>query len=246
MGLFGKKKNENKDKEVADKKLHNSGGEVLKQGENDNAGTDEEVSTSGWDAIIAEFERVYPGQTNPKHYGSLIPWRLGGPNPLDGTSIYDGGDYWHFVTFGLSELYEKESEDKEYSGYGMEFTFKLKKGCYDKENEEEEIRCIINNLDKIAKLTFEKGELFLPNEYVYTGQQEGIDRNQKSKLTGFITISDPSVKTLDTPNGMVEFVEFIGVTDIELKTIIDKKITVKELQEKLGTDITDYLRDSVV
>lgn len=206
----------------------------------------EELNMSGWDAIIAEFERIYPGQTDPKHFGTIIPWRLGGPNPLDGTSIYDGGDYWHFVTFGLSELYEKESEDKEYSGYGMEFTFKLKKGCYDRENEEEELRCICGNLDNIAKITFDKGELFLPNEYVYTGQTEGIDRYQKSKLTGFITVSDPSVNTLETPNGRVEFVEFIGVTDSELKAIMDKRIRVKELRERLGTDVTDYLRESIL
>lgn len=206
----------------------------------------EDVQASGWEAITRECERVYPGQDNPKHYAALLKWRLGGKDPLDGISIYDGGDYWHFVTFGLSELYEKESEDKEYSGYGMEFTFKLKKGCYDKENEEDEIRCICGNLDNIAKITFEKGELFLPNEYVYTGQVEGIDRYQKSKLTGFITVSDPSVNTLDTPNGKVEFVEFIGVTDSELKAIIDKKIKVAELYEKLGSDVTDYGRDSVV
>lgn len=234
MGLFGKKsekENEGKAKIVTDDSPKNT--------------PEEDINTSGWDAIIAEFERVYPGQDNPKHYGTLIPWRLGGPNPLDGTSIYDGGDYWHFVTFGLTELYEKESEDKEYSGYGMEFTFKLKKGCYGQADEEEEFRCICSNLDNIAKLTFDKGELFLPNEYVYTGQTEGIDRYQTSKLTGFITVSDPAVNTLETPNGKVEFVEFIGVTDSELKAIMDKKIRVRELYEKIG-DITDYTREAVI
>lgn len=240
MGLFGKKNKDSKD--------NNTNKDTVKIiRDDDGANSSEEpINTSGWDAIVAEFERAYPGQTEPKHYGTLIPWRLGGPNPLDGTSIYDGGDYWHFVTFGLTELYDKESEDKEWSGYGMEFTFKLKKGCYDAEKEEEELRCICGNLDNIAKLTFDKGELFLPNEYVYTGQTEGIDRFQKSKLTGFITMYDPTVDTLDTPNGRVEFVEFIGVSDSELKAIIDKKITVKELQEKLGSDITDYKRDSVI
>lgn len=234
MGLFGKKsekENEGKAKIVTDDSAKNI--------------PEEDINASGWDAIIAEFERVYPGQDNPKHYGTLIPWRLGGPNPLDGTSIYDGGDYWHFVTFGLTELYEKESEDKEYSGYGMEFTFKLKKGCYGQADEEEEFRCICSNLDNIAKLTFDKGELFLPNEYVYTGQTEGIDRYQTSKLTGFITVSDPTVNTLETPNGKVEFVEFIGVTDSELKAIMDKKIRVRELYEKIG-DITDYTREAVI
>ena len=204
---------------------------------------EEEINTAGWDAITEEFERIYPGQENPKHYANLINWRLGGPNPLDGISIYDGGDYWHFISYGLSELYDKESEDKEYSGYGMEFTFKLKKGDY--EDLEQEMRCVCSNLQNLAKLTFEKGELFLPNEYVYTGQKEGIDRYQKSGLTGFITVSDPSVHTLDTPNGKVEFVEFIGATDSELCAIMDGKIHVGELYEKLGSDVTDYWRKSI-
>lgn len=206
----------------------------------------EEINTSGWDAVTAEFERIYPGQKNPKHYGTLIKWRLGGPDPLDGISIYDGGDHWHFVSFGLSELYEKESDDKEYSGYGMEFTFKLKKGCYNEKDEEDEIRCVCGNLQNLAKITFEKGELFLPDEYVYTGQTVGVDRYQKSKLTGFITVSDPSVNTLSTPNGRVEFVEFIGASDSELRAIIDKRITVRELYERLGSDVTDFGRESLV
>ena len=97
----------------------------------------EEIEAPGWDAIDKLCDKVYPNQKNPKHYGAMIKWRLGGNDPLDGISVYDGGDYWHFITYGLSELYEKESEDKEWSGYGMEFTLKLKKDHY--ENEEDEI-----------------------------------------------------------------------------------------------------------
>ena len=217
-------------------------GKDRKSETNGNEIGEEEINTSGWTAIEEEFDRVSLRKVN--HYAAIIPWRLGGPDPLDGISIYDGGDYWHFVTFGLSELYDKESDDKEYSGYGMEFTFKLKKADY--EDEEGEIRCICGNLQNIAKVTFNNNELFLPYEYVYTGQTEGIDRYQKSELTGFITIPDPSVNTLSTPNGKVEFVEFIGVCDRELKAVMDKKITVKELYEKIGSDVTDYSRKPVV
>lgn len=71
----------------------------------------------GWDSITKEFERIYPGQDNPKHYGTLISWELDGNDPLRGISIYDSGDCWHFVTYGLSELYEKISANKEISGY---------------------------------------------------------------------------------------------------------------------------------
>lgn len=37
----------------------------------------------GWDAITAEAERIYPGQTNPIHYATLIKWKFGGGDPLD-------------------------------------------------------------------------------------------------------------------------------------------------------------------
>lgn len=203
---------------------------------------EEEVIMDGWNAITAAFEKLYPGQDNPNHYGTLIQWRLGGPDPLDGISIYDGGDYWHFVTYGLSELYEKESDNPEWSGYGMEFTMRLKKGCY--EDEEGEIRCICGNLQKIAKITFENNELFLPWEYIYTGQKNGIDLRQTSALTGFITVPDSKIESIDTPNGRVEFVEFIGATDAELLKIQAKETNVRELFEKIG-DITDYSRKSL-
>ena len=216
----------------------------LKKEKNTEETNQNEISAHGWDAITEEAERIYPGQKDPKHYGALIKWRLGGPDPLDGISIYDGGDYWHFVTYGLSELYEKESEDKEWSGYGMEFTFKLKKDKY--ENEEMEIKCICGLLQQIAKITFKNGEIFNPYEYLYTGQTTGIDSKQISNITGFITIPDTKFQTLNTENGRVDFVEFIGATDAELKALKNKEITVKELYEKIGSDITNYNRPSVI
>lgn len=81
----------------------------------------------GWDYITDTFEKIYPTQTEPLHFGTLISYQLGGEDPLEGISVYDGGNFWHFVTYGFSELFEKESENKEYSGYGFELTVKLKK-----------------------------------------------------------------------------------------------------------------------
>lgn len=203
----------------------------------------EEFKTSGWDAITAELERVYVGQTNPKHYGTLIKWRLGGDDPLDGISIYDAGDHWHFVTFGMTELYDKESENKEFSGYGYEMTLKLIKGCY--ANEEGEIKCICGILQTLARLTFTQNEIFGPYEYIYTGQTTGIDADQKSKLTGFICAPDSTLNTIDTPHGKVEFLEFIGMTDAELKTLNTVQ-SVKDIHTKIGSDVTDYSRESYV
>lgn len=206
--------------------------------------TEREVAAPGWDAITTAFEKIYPTQENPKHYGTLISWELGGNDPLRGISIYDGGDYWHFVTYGLSELYEKISDNKDVSGYGMEFTFKLKKDKY--EDDEAEIKCICGILQAIARITFTQGEMFHAYEYLYTGQTQGIDVKMQSNITGFITVPEKVVEAIMTPNGKVDFVEFIGATDSELRAIQDKKITVKELYERLGTDVTGYTRNSVV
>lgn len=204
---------------------------------------DEKINTQGWDAITAEAERIYPTQKNPKHYGTLVKYKFGGKDPIDGISVYDGGNYWHFVTYGISELYEKETNNKEISGYGMEFTFKLKKDNY--KNEEAEIKNICGILQEFARMTFSNGELFNEYEYLYSGQLDGIDVNKKSNITGFITILDKDFKTIDTPNGKVKFVEFIGVTDDELKAIMSKKLKARELYEMLGSDVTDYYRKSV-
>ena len=169
----------------------------------------EDPEPLGWNAITEAFEKLYPGQDNPKHFANPIPWRLGGQYPLQGVSVYDGGDFFHFVTYGLTELH-----------------------------------CIGGILQDLAKLTFEKGEQFYPNEYIYTGQTTGIDVNQRSALTGFVTALDEA-GTIDTPNGKVDFVKLIGAADAELKAILDQKITVQELIGKIG-DITDYARDSVI
>ena len=218
MGIFDKFKKDKNNKEV------------------------KENNMLGWDAITEECERKYKGQ-NPQHFGTLIKWNFGGNDPLDGISVYDGGDYFHFVTYGLSELYEKESENKDISGYGMEFTFKLKKDNY--ENEEAELKCICNILQSIARLTFTKGEIFKPYEFLYTGQTQGIDAKMKSNITGFITIPDTVFNPIDTPNVKLIFVEFIGVTNDELLAVKDKNIDVKSLYEKIGSDVTSYNRQSV-
>lgn len=203
------------------------------------------IKNDGWDAITNACEKIYPNQKDPKHYGTLISWQLGGNDPLKGISVYDAGDCWHFVTYGLSELFDKETDNKDISGYGMEFTFKLKKDNY--EDEEMEIRGICGILQSIARQTFTTGEIFNSYEYLYyTDYTEGIDRKKQSNITGFITIPDKEIESIMTPNGKVNFVEFIGVTDAELNAIMNKKITVRELYKKIGSDITNYNRSSVI
>ena len=74
MGLFDffKKKSSGEEKPIED------GDKTVVQSDN----TDD--SAPGWEAIDAEFDRLYPDQPNPRHYGTLIKYMFGGPDPLDG------------------------------------------------------------------------------------------------------------------------------------------------------------------
>jgi hypothetical protein len=198
-----------------------------------------EAPAYGWDAITARFEQLYPGQTDPKHYGTLIKYSLGGKDPIDGISIYDGGDFWHFVTYGFSDLYEKHPEgDPEWSGAGFELTVKLKKLAW---IDESEIKNIAGVLQSLARYAFSSNRGFMPYEYIWTKQTNGFDLNGKSKLTGFATLPDEA-GIIETPNGKVEFICVVGLTDKELRSIVEKHYTTKEILEKLGSPLTDYER----
>lgn len=213
-----------------------------KEGEGASSGN--ETHRYGMDAIEKEVERVYPNESLYTNYVPMIRWELGGPDPLDRVTIYDGGDYYKYVTYGLTELYDKESKDQTKSGFGMEFTFKLKKDTY--KDEEGELKNVVGVLQTIARSTILHGEIFKPYEFVYTSQTEVMDTEQKSNISGFIIVPDKEIESLDTPYGRIDFLAFIGVTKEELLAIRKQEITVKELYEKLGTDVTSYTRKSVI
>lgn len=197
----------------------------------------------GWDAITARFEQLYPGQTNPLHYATLIKYRFGGNDPLDGVSIYEGDGFLHFVTYGFSDLYEKHPEDDPaWSGAGFELTLKLKKLAW---IDESEVNNAIGYLQALARYAFTSQRGFKPYEYIWTQQTEGIDANRKSILTGFATLPDEA-GTIETPHGKVEFICIVGLTDRELRSIVDKQHTTQEILERIGSSLTDYERSEVV
>lgn len=197
----------------------------------------------GWDSISSAFRLLYPDQPDPLHFAPDVPWALGGNDPLDGISVYDGGDYWHFVTYGLSELYGKESENVDVSGFGMEFTLKLAKAGRD--DIEREFMSMCGVLQSLARLTCAKGVVFMPWQTIYTGQSNGIDAAGTSPITGFITVPETKIAEMETPNGTVVFTELVGATDAELLAIRGQENGVTQLYTELGTDVTNYDRASL-
>ncbi|WP_042476831.1 suppressor of fused domain protein [Bacillus ndiopicus] len=169
----------------------------------------------GWDAIDQAVEEIY-GEQQPAHYGTLIPYVLGGDDPLDGISVYKSEEpvaHWHFVTYGFSELYEKESDNAEVSGYGFELTFRLVRDA----SEEEPPAWALNLLQNMGRYVFNSGNVFHSGDYLDANGPICLDSD--TSLTALAFISDVQLSTMDTPNGQVEFIQMVGITEDELEAI---------------------------
>ena len=76
---------------------------------------DDDDSTVGWDAITAAAVVLY-GDLEPIHRAPIPGPAIGGG--VEGISADRAPDHWHLVRYGLSELYDKISDDPTTSGWG--------------------------------------------------------------------------------------------------------------------------------
>lgn len=184
---------------------------------------------SGWDAIMGEFARLYPF---PEQEGERLS---SGRTDHRCVCSFFGDDTIHFVTLGLSELFEKESTDSDLSGLGVELTLRLKKS--DRwQAEAEETATMLRDL---MLETLDSGKA--PRCYRYIEAVSGT-----SVAPGFLLVPDAKAQELSTAYGRVRFLELVGITVSELKALKNHELAVPELYRKLGSDVTDYSRKSVI
>src|SRR5262245_47431689 len=164
----------------------------------------------GWQAIEAKLTSVYPDQ-KPKHWGTVMRYSEGGPDPLDGISAYRAEDppHWHFVTFGFSELYQKTSKNKRESGWGFELSFRLKRPKGKKSPPEWPLPFLQN----LARYVFNTGNAFDDEHYIAWGGP--ITREERTKLEALVFSVDPALGEIKTSNGKLKFLRAIGITTEE-------------------------------
>ena len=175
---------------------------------------DADEQAAGWDAIDGALMPIY-GDQEPKHYGTVIKYSLGGPDPLDGISIYERPGppaHWHYVSYGLSELYVKESEDPELSGWGIELTFRLVR-----RSDAEAPLWPVSLMQNLARYEFDSGNVLLPNHHMNANGP--IAQETTTKLESVVCATDPELGEISTPHGQLTFVQLIGITPDELAAI---------------------------
>jgi hypothetical protein len=177
--------------------------------------SDSEVAAPGWDAIASRLAPLY-GDQEPRHWGSVVKYRLGGPDPLDGISAYhrlQPEPHWHFVTYGFSELYAKESKIAETSGFGFELTFRLACGADDTETP----KWPVGFLNNLARYVFE-GHALAPGHHMNLNGPIALGR--PTDVTAIAVVQDPELAPVETPNGSLRFLQVFGLTSDEYLALL--------------------------
>ena len=179
---------------------------------------DQGSEVPGWDAIDGALRKIY-GDTQPLHWAPSLPAIAGGNDCLQGISAYrstfGGRAHWHFVTYGYSELYDKESDDPNVSGWGFEMTVRV----VDPEFDDTPPTWVMSMLQNLARYVFRTGNVFEPGHY--TTLNGPIALGRKTELVAAAFVSDPQLPPIDTVNGKVKFVQLVGLTAGEYDAIRD-------------------------
>lgn len=177
-------------------------------------GLDDEASAPGWDAIDRALLPLYSG-IEPQHYGTLIRFRLGGPDPLDGISVYARSSpepYWHFVTYGFTELYEPLSEG-EGNGFGFELTFRLRR----EDGEAAPPAWALSFLQNLARYVFNSGNGFAAGHHIDC--RGPISLAKATSLVAVLFVKDCELGDIEAPSGKAEFLQVVGITRDEMTAL---------------------------
>jgi hypothetical protein len=180
-------------------------------------GGDDSDAVPGWDAIDSRLKAVY-GSQEPRHWATILKAMLGGPDPLDGISAYaskaGGISHLHFCTYGYSELYyNEEAVGKDFSGFGFEMTFRLASPLPPKT----EPTWVYNFLQNLARYVFESGKCF--EEYHWIPANGPIRLEYETDIVGLVFVRDPELPPIESPHGMVEFIQAFGITSAEIASL---------------------------
>jgi suppressor of fused protein SUFU len=147
------------------------------------------------------------GDAEPIHKALVPGVALG--SPLQGVSAYAETDHWHFVTYGLTELFAKESKVAEISGLGYELTMRVPKA-----GEDSPADWPFELLAKVAAAAW-AGNDFAVGDRLQVGGP--ITGEPDCTMEAVAFVSDPSLPVwTESANGSFEFYELVGVTPKEL------------------------------
>lgn len=116
--------------------------------------------------------------------------------------------HWHLVTYGLSELTAKESEDPQRSGWGFELTFRVAPP-------DDEPDWASDFLTNLAAYVWQTGHRFAAGHHV--DLRGPIKLRTQSPITAAVIVRDPKLGVRRGPFGRLQFLQVVGITADELE-----------------------------
>jgi suppressor of fused-like protein len=197
----------------------------------------------GWAALDDRIVAVY-GDLEPQYYGTTDPIALGGIDPVEAISAYlidEPVPHWHLVSFGMSELYDKTYPAPDVSGFGFELTMRVL--CTD--GERGAPPWAMNMMQMLAQYVHATKIIFEPGDHMDCAGP--IDPNSASNLTAVAFVDDPTLGSLETPNGFTRFLQVVGITADEHEVMMDwdPQAVLDMIAERDPMMLTDLSRPSL-
>jgi hypothetical protein len=171
----------------------------------------------GTAAIATTMARLYGYEQEPVHWATEDSLREGGQDPLEGVSAFPAGDHWHYVTYGLTELYDDEKSFPArpgVSGWGFELTFRLARQPGDMAP-----AWPVAMLQRLARYVFRSSNVFRPGDHMELNGPLGGLRN--TQLEAVLFTEDPQLPPIESRHGRVSFVQVFGATKDEVDAVRD-------------------------
>jgi hypothetical protein len=202
----------------------------------------------GWDAIDRFVGHHFGGQT-PHQFSSRTPYDLDSPNPLPAVTVWAtrAPVGWMYVTYGLSELFEKTSDDPAVSGFGFELSLRIPASGPEQTPPTWPLRL----LQALGHHALSEGGGFDSGHVLELGAPlvaEDSDGPRACALTGLICLPDPLLGKITTVHGSLLFLRLFGVTADELASLAELELghLVACIAELSPMAITDPTRGSYV
>ena len=164
----------------------------------------------GWAFIESVFADLYPGQT-PRHAALPIapsPASQLGRASVEGTHVYDAGPAWHYVTLGLTDLYDQSDASIGPNAIRCELSMRV-----GKRDSTEPPLWPVAFLGKIASHV-RQGAVLAHAVAFHTGSIPGAPSD--AGLEGVVALLDPGIEPRPGPFGKVGVILLVGVTAGEL------------------------------
>jgi suppressor of fused protein SUFU len=169
------------------------------------------IAAPGWASIDKACAIVHGGGL-PHQYTSASAYELDSENPLPAVCVWEASGppaAWHYVSYGLSELFEKSSPRPDISGFGFELTFRLARAAGETQPPAWPLRL----LQSIGHYVMSgHGELDTGHIVDLGGPLAPGD----TALRGVVCVPDAQLGKLDTVHGSVLFLQLVGLCEDEI------------------------------